>query len=350
MSRFGVALGKLAVLVALTMGIVGCQLKTTPNQSTSTDSNSTSKAEETTTSSASKGTQQASDISAEGSSTVYPICQAFAVEFEKKSQHKVTVGRQGTGGGYKKFAHRQTDIWNASRQIDPKEVEELKEKGIDWLELTIAVDGIVIAVHPQNTWCTKLTCAQLKQMWEPDSKVKTWQDLDPSWPADELLLFGADTDSGTFEYFTEVINGKKKASNIRYNPSSDDNTLVSGIASNKSALGYIPFGYYIENSEKLKAIEISPSKDLTETPAPFIAPTEDSILSGEYAPLSRPLFMYANLNVMRARPEIAEFLKFAVSEEAQPLIQNRGFVRVKDDLLKQMQNKLETTLANKSAQ
>lgn len=356
MSRFGVAWGNLAVLVALTMGSVGCQLKTTPNQSTSTDSNSTGKTDdattsgEPTTSSPSNGSSQASDISAEGSSTVYPICQAFAVEFEKKSHYKVTVGRQGTGGGYKKFAHRQTDIWNASRQIDPKEVEELKEKGIDWLELTIAVDGIVIAVHPQNTWCTKLTCAQLKQMWEPDSKVKTWRDLDPSWPADALLLFGADTDSGTFEYFTEVINEKKKASNTRYNPSSDDNTLVSGIASNKSALGYIPFGYYIENSEKLKAIEISPSKELTESPAPYVAPTEDSILSGEYAPLSRPLFMYVNLNVMRSRPEILEFLKFAVSEEAQPLIQNRGFVRVKDDLLKQMQNKLETTLANKSAQ
>ena len=356
MSRFGVAWRNLAVLVALTMSIAGCQLKTTPNPTASAESNSTSKSGdgttsgEPTTTSASKGNPQASDISAEGSSTVYPICQAFAVEFEKKSQYKVTVGRQGTGGGYKKFAHRQTDIWNASRPIDPKEIEELKEKGIDWLELTIAVDGIVIAVHPQNTWCTKLTCAQLKRIWEPDSQVKTWQDLDPSWPADELLLFGADTDSGTFEYFTEVINGKKKASNIRYNPSSDDNTLVSGIASNKSALGYIPFGYYIENTEKLKAIEVSPSKEPTETPAAYVAPTEDSILSGEYAPLSRPLFMYVNLNVMRARPEIVEFLKFAVSEAAQPLIQNRGFVRVKDDVLKQMQNKLETTLANKNAQ
>ena len=287
-------------------------------------------------------------ISAEGSSTVYPICQAFAVEFEKKNKHKVAVGRQGTGGGYKKFAHRQADVWNASRPIDQKDIDERKEKGIEWLELTIAVDGIVIAVNPQNTWCSNLTCAQLKQIWEPDSKVKTWKDLDPSWPADEILLYGADTDSGTFEYFTEVINGKKKASNTRYNPASDDNILVSGIAANKTALGYIPFGYYVENTEKLKILGVSPTKDASETPAPFVTPTEESILSGEYAPLSRPLFMYANLSALQSRPEVVEFIKFAVSEEAQPLIQNRGFVRVKDDVRQAMQKKIETAIGEKS--
>ena len=287
-------------------------------------------------------------ISAEGSSTVYPICQAFAVEFEKKFQHTVSVGRQGTGGGYKKFVNRQADIWNASRSIDPKEIEELKQKKIEWLELNIAVDGIVIAVHAQNTWCSSLTCAQLKQIWEPDSKVKTWKDLDPAWPAEPILLYGADTDSGTFEYFTEVINGKKKATNTKYTPASDDNVLVQGISTNKSALGYIPFGYYIENTEKLKAIPVSPTKELAAeagaTAAPAIEPTVETILSGEYAPLARPLFMYVDLNALK-RSEVAEFLRFAVSEESQVLVEKRGFVRVNEDARQKASAKLEAAIS-----
>jgi phosphate transport system substrate-binding protein len=269
-------------------------------------------------------------ISAEGSSTVYPICQSFAVAFEKKTPHKVSVGRQGTGGGYKKFLNRQADIWNASRPIDPKESEELKSKGIEPFELTIAVDGIVIAVHPTNTWCSNLTCAQLKQIWEPDSKIKTWSDLDPAWPAQSILLFGADTDSGTFEYFTEVINGKKKATNTNYTPASDDNVLVQGIATNQNSLGYIPFGYYIENTEKLKAIAISPQKEATEPSGEFIEPSVDSILAGKYAPLSRPLFMYVDKASLK-QPEVYQFLKFAVSVESQPLVEKRGFVRVNEE-------------------
>lgn len=341
-------------LALIAVGILaGCEIKKAPVQSTSSTDGAKSTVNEggvkADSATSKKGDEVAETISAEGSSTVYPICQAFAVEFEKKSNQKVSVGQQGTGGGYKKFANRQADIWNASRPIDPKEVEELKSKGIDWFELTIAVDGIVIAVHPDNKWCSQLTCGQLKQIWEPDSKVQTWKDLDPNWPDEPLLLYGADTDSGTFEYFTEVINGKKKASNTRYTPSSNDNILVAGIASNKGALGYIPFGYYVENTEKLKLIAISPTKEPSETPAPYVVPTEESILSGEYAPLSRPLFMYANNATLLSRPEVADFLRFAVSEEAQDLIQLRGFVRVKDDLRKQMQEKIESVFAGKSA-
>jgi phosphate transport system substrate-binding protein len=270
---------------------------------------------------------EAATISAEGSSTVYPICQAFAVEFEKNSKHTVSVGMIGTGSGYKKFLNRQADIWNASRPIDPKEVTELAEKGIEWLELNIAVDGIVIAVNPKNDWCSEITCAQLKRIWEPDSKVKTWNDLDPKYPSEPILLYGADTESGTFEYFTEVINGKKKATNINYTPAANDNVLVQGIASNKSALGYIPFGYYVENTEKLKALSVSPTKELDVTPAPFVEPTEETILSREYSPLARPLFMYVNKKSLK-RPEVAAFMTFAVSKEAQPLVGKRGFVKV----------------------
>ena len=289
----------------------------------------------------------ATTISAEGSSTVYPICQAFAVEFEKKTKHKLSVGRQGTGGGYKKFVNRQADIWNASRLITDKEKEELKSKGIEWIQLDIAVDGIVIAVNPKNTWCSNLTCAQLKQMWEPDAKVKNWSDIDSSWPAEPVQLFGADTDSGTFEYFTEEINGVKKATNTNYTPASDDNVLVKGIAANKGALGYIPFGYYIENTDKLKALAISPTKKLDESPAPFVEPTVDTILNDEYKPLARPLFMYVNKDALK-RPEVAEFLKYATSQESQHLVEKRGFVPLKETARAASVQTLETAIREQS--
>ena len=347
--RFGLGLAALAVGL-----LMGCfEVKSGKSFSTSETPTPTAPSDGTVASahdSNPKDTKAGETISIEGSSTVYPICQAFAVEFEKSNpRDKVSVGRQGTGGGYKKFVNRQADIWNASRPIDEKEKEELKTKGIEWLELTVAVDGIVIAVNPQNKWCTRLTCAQLKQIWEPESQVRTWKDLDPAWPAEEINLYGADTDSGTFEYFTEVINGKKKASNTKYTPASDDNILVTGIAANKNALGYIPFGYYVENTEKLRSIDISPTKDGSETPAAFVSPTEDTILSGEYSPLSRPLFMYADASAVRTRREVARFLTYAVSDAAQPLIKDRGFVPVKDELRKQMQQKLEASLAEKPA-
>jgi phosphate transport system substrate-binding protein len=289
----------------------------------------------------------AETITAEGSSTVYPICQAFAVKFEKNSKFKVSVSSTGTGGGYKKFVIRQIDIWNASRPIAAKEIDELKSKGIEWLELSIAVDGIVIAVNSGNDWCSSLTCAQLKKIWEPDSKVKTWNDIDPSWPKEDLLLYGADVDSGTFEYFTEAINDKKASINIKYTPSSNDNVLVQGISSNKYALGFIPFGYYVENTEKLKALWVSPTKDESATPAEAVEPTVESILSGDYKPLARPLFMYVNKDALLHRPEVAEFMRFAVSEEAQPLIEKKGFVRLNEEVRQEMAKRLEDTLAGK---
>jgi phosphate transport system substrate-binding protein len=331
-----------AQFVALMMFVSGCVVKTTP-VSTGTGSNSTGvsqagspSVEPDTEPSSNSGNQKgspekaATTINAEGSSTVYPICQAFAVEFEKKSTHKLSVGMQGTGGGYKKFINHQADIWNASRAIDPKEVDELKAKGIEWIELHIAVDGIVIAVNPKNTWCSNLTCAQLKQIWEPNSDVTSWRQIDSSFPDEPIQLYGADTDSGTFEYFTEVINGKKKATNTRYTPASNDNILVQGIASNKGALGYIPFGYYIENTDKLKAVAISPPVKEGEQASGFVEPTVETILSQEYRPLARPLFMYVNKESLK-RPEVADFLKYVVSPESQPLVEKRGFVRLTEE-------------------
>ena len=293
-----------------------------------------------------KGTESAAEealVNVEGSSTVYLISQAVAVEFEKSTKHKVSVGRSGTGGGYKKFALRQSDIWNASRPIAEKEVKELKEKGIEWLELTVAIDGLSIAVHPENDWCTGLSVSELKKLWQPDSKVSKWSDLNPQWPDQPIQLFGADSDSGTFEYFTEVIVGKKGSTRTDYTPASDDNILISGVSGNKFALGYIPYGYCVENKDKVKVIGVSPTKDAAETAAAVVMPTVETILSGEYAPLSRPLFMYVNQEAMR-RTEVADFLKFFLSEAAQPLVSKRGFVRMTDETRQAMTERLGAAL------
>ncbi|MEK6260371.1 MAG: PstS family phosphate ABC transporter substrate-binding protein, partial [Planctomycetota bacterium] len=268
-------------------------------------------------------------INVEGSSTVYLISQAFAVEFERSTPHKVKVSRNGTGGGYKNFALRQCDLWNASRPIAEKEIAELKEKGIEWLELTVGIDGLSIAVHPDNDWCPGLSVADLRKLWQPDSKIAKWSDLNPQWPDQPFQLFGADTDSGTFEYFTEVIVGKKNSSRTDYTPASDDNILIQGVSGNKFALGYIPHGYCEENKDRVKVIGVSPTKDAAETVAPFVMPTTETILSGEYAPLSRPLFVYVNKEALK-RSEVAEFLKFSISKAAQPLVAKRGFVRMTD--------------------
>ncbi len=293
-----------------------------------------------------KGSEPAAEealVNVEGSSTVYLISQAVAVEFEKSTKHKVSVGRSGTGGGYKKFALRQSDIWNASRPIAEKEIHELKEKGIEWLELTVAIDGLSITVHPENDWCTGLSVAELKKLWQPDSKIAKWSDLNPQWPDQPIQLFGADSDSGTFEYFTEVIVGKKGSTRTDYTPASDDNILISGVSGNKFALGYIPYGYCVENKDKVKVIGVSPTKNAAETAAAPVMPTVETILSGEYAPLSRPLFMYANQEAIQ-RTEVADFLKFFLSEAAQPLVSKRGFVRMTEETRQAMTERLEAAL------
>jgi phosphate binding protein len=199
-------------------------------------------------------------ITIDGSSTVYPITQAVAEEFQKKHPAvKVPVGVAGTGGGFKKFAAGETDINDSSRPISDKEIAACKEKGIEYLELKIAIDGVTVVVNNANDWCHCLTVEQLKSLWEPDSKVKKWSDLDPKWPVEDIRLYGADADSGTFDYFTEVIVGKAKSSRTDYTPSADDNVLVVGVAGDKFSLGYFGFAYYSENKAKLKAVGITPA-------------------------------------------------------------------------------------------
>lgn len=285
-------------------------------------------------------------VNLEGSSTVFPLAQAMANEFEKKFPHKISVGRSGTGGGYKKFVLRQSDIWDASRPIADTEKEELKEKGIEWIELEVGIDGLSVAVHPSNTWCTELTIGQLRTLWSPDSKIATWKDLNAEWPDKKIELFGADTDSGTFEYFTEVVVGKKNSSRTDYQAASDDNVLIQGVAGNEYALGYIPFGYCVENKEKIKVIKISPTVEGEAAPA--VEPTVETILSGEYKPLARPLYMYVNAETLK-RPEVVEFLNFTLAAENQPFVEKRGFVKLPEARRQEMADRLESALKSGSA-
>lgn len=286
-------------------------------------------------------------VNIEGSSTVYLISQAMANEFEKNSEHKVSVSRSGTGGGYKKFLLRQSDLWNASRPVAETERAELKEKGIELLELEVGIDGISVAVHPQNDWCTEMTVGQLRKLWAPDSPINKWNQINPDWPDQPIVLFGADTDSGTFEYFTEVIVGTKNSSRTQYQAATDDNVLIRGVAGSKYSLGYIPFGYCVGNADKVKVIKISPGIDEAD-PAPAVQPTIETILSGEYTPLARPLYVYANVETLK-RPEIAAFLKFTVSPESQPLVSKRGFVQMPEEKRKEMEARLEDALKSAGA-
>ncbi len=266
-------------------------------------------------------------ILVDGSSTVYLIMQAIAEEFQKLNKTRVDVGESGTGGGFKKFVRGEIDFANASRPIVQSEIDLCKKNGIEYLELKIALDGLSVVVNPQNDWCSTLTVSQLKRIWEPDSKVKKWKDVDPAWPDLEIKLYGADTSSGTFEYFTEAICGKKGATRTDYFPNADDNVLVRGVAGDKGALGYFGFGYYVKNAASLKVVAIAPSDD----PASAVVPTKETVETGKYVPLSRPLFLYVNKQSLK-RPEVAALARF-VLKEGQSVMPEVGYVVLhKEDL------------------
>jgi phosphate transport system substrate-binding protein len=256
-----------------------------------------------TTPSIPSGGQLTGQVQIDGSSTVYPIQEAIAEEFaEVQPDVKVTVGVSGTGGGFKRFCVGETDISNASRAIKDEEIKKCAENTVEYIELPIAFDGISIVVNPKNTWCESLTVAELKKIWEPQSKVKSWKDVRPSFPDKPITLYGPGTDSGTFEYFTEEIVGKKKESRSDYTASEDDNMLVQGIAGDGGALGYFGFSYWEENQDKLKLIPVDAGGGA-------VAPSAETIRDGSYKPLSRPLFVYV-AKASTDRPEVDAYVKF----------------------------------------
>jgi phosphate transport system substrate-binding protein len=287
-------------------------------------------------------------IKADGSSTVYPITEAMAEEFQnlKKGTIQVTVGISGTGGGFKKFCRGETDIQDASRPITKSEMESCKTAGIKYYELPIGYDATVVVVNPKNNWVKDISVADLKKMWEPEAqgKIKTWKDVNPAWPSEEIKLYGAGADSGTFDYFTEAIVGKAKSSRGDYTASEDDNTLVTGVSNNKNAIGYIPLAYYNENKSKLKALGIIGGEN---SPAKMKAvyASKQTVESGEYFPLSRPIFIYVSEKSM-ARNEVKEFVEFYLknSEKLVPEVKyvalpKKAYVQASEHIKK---NKLGT--------
>jgi len=245
-------------------------------------------------------------VQVDGSSTVFPITEAMAEEFQKakKGKVKVTVGIAGTGGGFKKFCRGETDISDASRPILKQEMEACKGAGIEYFELPIAYDALTVIVNPKNDWVKALTVPDLKKMWEPSaqSKVTNWNQVRSEWPNAPLKLFGPGADSGTFDYFTEAIVGKAKSSRGDFTASEDDNVLVQGIANDRNALGYFGFSYYVENQNKLKAVPIDAGKGP-------VTPSAKTVEDGTYQPLSRPIFIYVSKKSMD-KPEVREFVEF----------------------------------------
>jgi phosphate transport system substrate-binding protein len=245
-------------------------------------------------------------VTIDGSSTVFPVTEAVAEEFQKdkKGAVRVTVGISGTGGGFKKFCRGETDISNASRPILKAEMEECAKTGVKYIELPVAYDALTVVVNPQNTWAKSLTVAELKKIWEPGAqgKITNWNQIRPDFPDLSLKLFGAGTDSGTFDYFTEAIVGKAKSSRPDYTASEDDNTLVQGVARDKGALGYFGYAYYAENMKKLNAVSVDGGKGP-------VAPSDKSVEDGTYQPLSRPIFIYVSEKALE-KPEVKEFVDF----------------------------------------
>ncbi|HEX9913583.1 MAG TPA: phosphate ABC transporter substrate-binding protein PstS family protein [Candidatus Bathyarchaeia archaeon] len=263
-------------------------------------------------------------IEIDGSSTVFPITQAVAEEFRKiHTAVRVNVGVSGTGGGFKRFTAGETDISDASRPIKESERELAQQNDVEYVELSVALDGIAVVVNKGNTWVDYLTMEELKKMWEPDSVVDSWDDIRPEWPAQPIRLYGPGTDSGTFDYFTAEIVGEEGASRPDFTASEDDNILVQGIAGDQYALGYFGYAYYAENTDKLTIIPI----DSGDGP---VTPSDSTINGGQYTPLSRPLFIYVSRESLE-RPEVKAFVEFYM-ENALDLVSEVGYTPLPEDV------------------
>ncbi|MFA5059362.1 MAG: PstS family phosphate ABC transporter substrate-binding protein [Candidatus Omnitrophota bacterium] len=264
----------------------------------------------------------AEPIKADGSSTVFPITEAVAEEFGKKGGAKAMVGISGTGGGFKRFCRGETDISNASRPIKSKEVDACKEGGVSYIELEVAYDGLAVVVNPQNNWVDYLTVAELKTIWETSAQgiVTRWSQVRSSFPDEEIQLFGPGTDSGTFDYFTEVINGKSGASRGDYTASEDDNVLVEGVANSKGGLGYFGVAYYEANKDKIKVVPVKGPSNSS-----GVVPTKETVLDGTYAPLSRPIFIYVNKDSLAKKPAVKAFVEFYL-QNASVLSEEVGYI------------------------
>ena len=271
-------------------------------------------------------------VEVDGSSTVYPVSEAVAEEFNKLYPNvRVNVGVSGSGGGFKRFTNGETDISDASRPIRENESAKAEENGIHYVELRIGTDGLSVMVNNDNDFVDCLTTDELKEIWEPGSEIDNWSQVREGFPDQRLRLYGPDTDSGTFDYFTEELMGEAQLSRADYTASADDNVLVQGIAGDKGAMGYFGYAYYIENKDKLKLVAVDSGSGC-------VIPSPSTIPSGEYSPLSRPLFIYVNKAKLE-NPQVKTFVDFYM-EHGPELTNEVGYVASDDDIYQQNKNKI----------
>lgn len=257
-------------------------------------------------------------VTIDGSSTVFPISEAMAEEFQIANRGvRVTVGISGTGGGFKKFCGGETDISDASRPIKQSEIDLCAENGIEPIQVPVAWDGLTVVRNPANDWATCMTVEELKRVWQPGSSIARWNQVRPEWPDEEIKLYGPDTDSGTFDYFTEAIVGEEDASRDDYTASADDNVLVVGVEGDRGSLGYFGFAYYEESSDLLGAVAVDGGNGC-------VLPSRETIENGTYAPLSRPMFIYTKAQAL-AKPQVRAFLQFYL-DNATTLVSEVGYV------------------------
>ncbi len=271
-------------------------------------------------------------ISADGSSTVGPYVTAAAEGFKDEAGIDVTVGISGTGGGFERFCAGETDLSNASRPIDEDEVQLCEDAGVEYVEFQVANDALTVVVNAANDWATCITVEELKKIWEPASTVSNWNQVRTDYPDQALALFGPGTDSGTFDYFTDVINGEEGASRTDYSASEDDNVIVQGVGGTTGGLGYLGFSYYEENADTLKALEVDNGSGC-------VAPSVASAQAGEYTPLSRPLFVYAKTTALE-RAEVADFLRYMLDNETS-IAEQVQFVPLNEEQLAKAKADLE---------
>ncbi|MFM9871834.1 MAG: PstS family phosphate ABC transporter substrate-binding protein [Fimbriimonadaceae bacterium] len=287
------------------------------------------------TTSGMKADYSGQSLAIDGSGTVYPIGAAAAEMFKEKNPDvKITVGKAGTGGGMKMFIKGETGISDASRPIKDDEIKSLEEAKIEFIEVPIALDGLCVIVNPKNTWLKSITIEQLNKIWNKDSKVKMWNEVDPTWPAEEIKLYGPTDAHGTYEYFNEVVNGKKDNVRPDYSQNAEYDPLVQGVANEPHALGYVGFAYYMQNKEKIRAVPIDGGKGAVE-------PTKETIVDGTYSPFGRPLFMYVNKAKMTESSLLKDFMSFMLSPDGSAAVEAGDYLPLPADAIEMIKARFE---------
>jgi len=262
----------------------------------------------------------------------------MAEEYQKVNPDvQITVGASGTGGGFEKFCNGETQISDASREVKPEEIEACAENGIEMIEIPVATDALTVVVNPENDWVSCITIDELGTIWEPDAQgnINNWSQVNPEWPDAELVLYGPGTDSGTFDYFTEIVGGEEGASRGDYTSSEDDNVLVQGVVGDANAMAYFGYAYYFENQDQMKSLEIDAGEGC-------VAPTEENVLEGEYTPLSRPLFIYVSKNALEEDPAVQDFVDFYLNPENSQFVADTGYVTLNEEKYAASQEKIES--------